>query len=609
MSQNVEPIQTVLIKDPRTTMGRKKYAIFRGPQNNTFQPVTTTNIAVNQVVFNIKPRMKDIVSSTLKAQFPIRLALYTNAPNANPILRSGYDAPRNRPLQSMTQNISCNFGGAVVTGQPAEYIHAMSHVGFGEKMLEEDLSGTPTYLDASQSYDNLIGSIKNPLGSYGDCNEFSLMPRGGFPFVVVANDVNHCVIDMLVTEDIMLSPWNVSKDLHPGFVGLQSIDVTFQFIASNPAYRAWSHSTAGVNAPGPITSSALAFNNFDTIDPNPFSFSAIQAPQLLMQFLTPTLTDEIPLLNMYPLYQVQPYITQYGANVGANSSTGMIQINNVVFGRIPNRVLIFGREQNSQLYSSPSKTDTFFAIEKININFANRDGQLSAATQYDLWKTAVENGCTQSFTEWQGVVYQPGNLTTKIGAMGSVLPLVFGKDIVTDPGYAPGVGGQYNFQFQISFKNLDQVNAKSLAIYVIAISEGVMNISNGIALQNFDVISNLDVLTAATDVSPYVNYNEIKDVSGGNIWTGIKSFAKDVWSDIRTAIRKANEIYKKVKPYIGPIVDVGKTVLPLLAAGELEDEEGGCDDCGGAEYSRAEMIKRLKKKDTTKKNSRSRKYT
>lgn len=607
MSQNVEKISTVLIIDPRTDVGRKKYAIYRGPEKNQFTPTTTTNISTSSVTFNIKPQIKNFVTNKMRAQFPVRIRFDTNAPNGNPLLRANYDGPRSQPLQSGLASINVNMGGAGISAQVGEYIHAMEHIAMDEEMLGIELSGTPSYPDVSQSYNDMVGSVNNPLGSFGDGHALSILRRSAFPYTVIHNDQNYSVIDILITEDVFLSPWNVSKDMHPFFIGVQAIDITFQFYATNLAYRFWSHADGGAAAPGPITSSQIAFNDFGTIDAAPFSYET-QAPQMLMQFLTPSLTEQIPLVNIYPYYNVQPFITQYGTTIAANTSSGYIQTNNIVFGRIPNRILIYARETNQTLFNSPTKTDSFFALEKLNVFFDNSSALFSSCTQYDLYSIARENGVKLSFTEWCQQPYRPGSLTNKMGCIGSILPLVFGKDIPVQPGMAPGVGGQFNFYIQASFKNLDPINAKSLAIYIVAITEGVINISNGVVNQQLDVINNMDVLNSQSADSPYVNYNMVKDVSGGNVWTGIRHFAHEVWENMREAARRAYNTYQKVKPYIDPLIDIGKTVLPLLAAGEGECgcphcQGRGCAYCqlaqgygeGGASMSKSQLRRRLRR--------------
>lgn len=580
MSLNVEKIQTIRVLNPKIDIGKKKYAILQGPSSDMYTPITTTNIAVSQVVFNVKPQIRNFVNSTLIAQFPVRMRFNTNAPNGNPLLRSSYDAPRAFGLQAAITTITCNMGGAEFSCQIGEYIHALAHLGFGQYMLANHLSGTPNYLDNAQNYIDMVGSINNPLGTIGDKTSFSVQPRGSFEWNVVHNDQNYAVVDVVFTEEIFLSPWNVSKHQHAGFIGLQAIDIRMNFIGQNPAYRMFSHCDGGALAPGPFTSSQIAFNDFTSVDPAPFSYDGIAGPQLLMEFLSAPLTESIPLNNIYPLYNVQSYITTFNTTVAPNTSTGFITTNNIVFGRIPNRVIIFAREANQYLQSSPTKSDTFLAIEKINVFFDNQPAMLSSANQYNLWEIARENGCNLSFTEWKGQVYRPGSLVNKMGLTGSILPLVFGKDITCNPGTAGGSGGQYNFYFQIQLKNIDTVNPKNIAIYTVAISEGVLNINNGVAMGNYDIISNVDVLTSQTSMSPYINYNDIKDVNGGNVWTNIKHFGKDIWESIKQFAHQAAELYKKAKPYIGPLVDAGKIMLPLFAAGGNQYNGDGCDDFG-----------------------------
>ena len=116
---------------------------------------------------------------------------------------------------------------------------------------------TPSALDMSQEYNDLLGSIKNPLGQFGDSNQDSVGNRGGFAnYFVVSNTPTQAIVDCLFCEPIFLSPFYWGCGNATAFINVQDMAWNFTFV-NNPANRMWSHNTLGALAPAAISSSSV----------------------------------------------------------------------------------------------------------------------------------------------------------------------------------------------------------------------------------------------------------------------------------------------------------------------------------------------------------------
>src|SRR5690606_20154775 len=116
-----------------------------------------------------------------------------------------------------------------------------------------------SYADQSQEYNDLVGSVRNPLGSYSDHYADDISGRATL-FTVVSNTPSEAVIDMVSVEPIFMNPWYFGKtEANLGgtvFIGLINIDFNFTFI-SNSWARMWSHANGGLNVGGPIMADKL----------------------------------------------------------------------------------------------------------------------------------------------------------------------------------------------------------------------------------------------------------------------------------------------------------------------------------------------------------------
>ena len=598
MSLNLEPLPVVKIADPRTAIHKKEYAIFEGGSEVTPQFVTTTNISNTAITFNIKvPSIQTFVNRTIYCQLPVRIILTSSAPNANNLLRAGYDAPRAFPINGSLVNLTTAFNGSQVSMDSGDIIHALLRYNTDEHLKGHEFSSTPSYMDYSQVYGDLAGSVRSPLSNYSDGQADKTSGRGAFNFKVVSNTPSQAIIDAVFIEPLFLSPLYWGKGIgSTGLIGLQNIDVTLQFY-TNSAFRMWSHDTSGANAGGLIDGGSVQFNNFSPA----FSSFPDTGVKLYVEYITPSNVQIIPPMMQYPYFRVQRFPYDLN-NVYAPNAQFSISTQNIVLSTIPKRLYIYARNANSVLLSSPNNTDTYASILSITCNINNRSGLLSQASQQQLYKISLENGCSMTFQEWSGQrLYGATDFVNTIGTVGSILCIEMGKDISLPADQAPGMVMNMNMQFNINFQNNSSVNITP-TVYIITIEEGVMNIVHQQAQFEIGVISPMDILNAKEHYSPYVDYNDVYDLGGGNFFTGLKQFGHNILSKIKEAIKKGKYLYNKAKPYIKPALEIGKTLLPLLAAGEgegegEEDSEEGEGMAVGGELVGGRMIRRRKLRD------------
>lgn len=595
MSLNITPLKVVEVRDPRTILREKEYAILKGGSQVTWKPYTTSSISSSSIQISTPPpNPKVFVDRKLYFQLPVRILLTCAVPNAFPLLRAGYDAPRAFPISSAIETLSVNINNTGVSMNMGDVIQALLRFNTDQYLKEHDYSMTPSCMDQSQEYIDLVGSNRNPLGQYGDANDEDVTGRGGFAnFRIVSNTPSQAIIDCVFTEPLFISPFYWGKGNASAFIGVQTMDwnITFQ---ARAGFRMWSHAIGGLNAPGLITGTQVAFSNYNQIDPTPFSFGSV-VPQMLFNFITPQQLQNIPSAMEYPYFSINKYTTDYSA-IAPGASTTLVS-SSIKLNSIPRRIYVFARNSNAVLSSSPSYTDTYLAINKMVVNWNNGAGQFSSATQRDLYKMSVKNHCNLSWSQWSGgPVFKDGSLTTLIGSTGSIVSFEMSTDIGLTDIECPGLLGQYQIQVDVDVTNVNQVNNITPSLYIVVVSEGVFNILNGSAITQIGVVSSQNVLDAKENLSDYIDYEMIQDVNGGNFMSGITKFGQNLFDRIKGFAKKAYEIGKKIAPYAKTGFEIAKTVAPfLLAAGEDEYNDNGGVLVGGKMMKRRNLQSRLRR--------------
>ncbi len=625
MSLSFEKLQPVCVRDPRTNItSAREYAVLKSGSQSTWKQYSTTAISNTSLQFSVPPPSGGIiVDRKCQLRVPVRLTITgTSTAAAQTLLRSGFDAPRAYGLSSAIQTLQSTINNQSTSIDLADVIQPLLRFNTDEKLKTQDYSTTPTYMDQSQSYADLVGTNRNPLGSYGDAGDGAVMPRGGFPFVVVSNPASvgigealTAVVDIDFCEYVYLSPYYWGKGYSEcGFFNLVAMDFNITFL-SQAGNRFWSHSSTL----GGIPLTNIAYNFVGPFGPTSFGNNA---PFLYFNYITPQETQVLSPNQVitYPYFDVQRYPTDQ-APLAAGASATFIS-NNIQLNSIPRRMYIFARMRNQDLYSSAENTDTFLSIENISIQFQNKNGLLASASKQQLYEMSVANHCHLSWAEWSGGPVYPasGNFATRYGSVGSVLCIEFATQIGLDSLDAPGKLAQSMLQVQALCTNVSNA-VITPSLYIVTVLEGTFTVEGlGRSSTNIGVINSEDIINCQQMAG--INYNETQHVNGGNFMSGLRNFGK--WlKDTKVISNTLGQIpfVKYGAPLLHAVTGLGEGAgrrgLASMAAGEgrytrktgrrragvllgAGEDSDDADDSegqiiGGATLSRKELAKKIMK--------------
>lgn len=620
MSLSYVPLSPVRLQDPvQNIQAVTSYGCLEGGSQISYKPYISTNISSSSMQFSCPPPSGEVivdrdVSITVGCRLTFTSLIQTTDVLFQPAtstLNDGKDAPRELPFLSGLDNLQVGINNDKVSMNMSDMIHTLTKFNLDTELANEAFSMSPTYPDQSFEYGSMDGSNRSPLAAYADVPKGSIIPRGGFSFKIVSNPtvvptvagvVSTAVVDMVLTEPILMSPFfaGKSKDNVQGFYNVNAMDFNFN-ILSNAAMRMWSHdplvSTSGaIRVTSTITAASVQFNNFTG---PAFSYGTVQ-PSILFKYITPNalgrqnLGPNVPIT--YPYYEVVRYPTQLSSPV-VYGIPQTVQSNNIQLSSIPKRLIIVGRLANSVLEASPNHTDCFLAIQGVSIQFSNQQSCLSNASQQQLFKLNVENGSNQSWVEWSGgpvqnSAFSPDPNALPYGTTGGPLSLSFGKDIPLSDETCPGMLGQYNLQVDVRFANMNATGGwdnLTQVMYLICVFEGTFTITSlGSAQHQLGVISKKDVLEARS--LPSINYRML----GGDFFTDIKNLGSNVldWLKNHKVLSTGAKIASNFGvPFANSVSDLASSQGYGMVGGLTTG--GQALITGGARMTKAQIRKRL----------------
>jgi len=538
MSGNIVPIQTVKSLYAETAINQTQmYNVFKGSSETTYKVFTTSSFSTSNFNFSCPPpNQTTIISKKVVAYVTFNINFVGTTSLGNNLL-DGWGltmAPRALPLSRSTQNLVVRINDGSFSIPLNDIVTGISRYGYDR--YKSELTESPCYLDQSQNYDELINTVRNPLGSSFNSSEIGTDQRGGFVgCTILVNTPTNATLQLSIAEPMLISPFDYSGPLGSGFIGVQSLDVTY---------------TLDNNLIACLLSKAVS-------DPAVFTSTSISIqgqPSLLFTYFTPQELTSIPRSSMYSYITCERYPTDYQTPINPGQSV-TIASNNIQINSIPKRMYVYARLRNQDF--NINKTDTFLRIENISVSFGNRSGLLASANSRQLYEISKRNGCDLSFNSWYGSYGSGSNRI--ISGVGSVLALCPSIDIgLTD---LQCVGQLNNLQLQMTatFTNINPTTPIVATMYIVVLSEGVATISDGRTTTQIGIISANEALN-----SPVVAIEQASG-EGGSFMTGL-----------RNIISQVPGVVKKVLPAIKTGYDVAK----LLGLGEGEGMDGEMDGEG-----------------------------
>jgi hypothetical protein len=472
--------------------GERSYNILKGGQEVNGRTYTSTAYSVDNVQFStIPPSPLHIIDPHVDLRFSIQLTFGGNG-SGNLLQVGSNDSPRFAPLNSkLIQNLVSQINNAQVSINSNDFMSAFLRISNSPEDRISFNSTSPNMPDMSQEYSDLTGFIKNPLGSYGDGTS-SDEPRGGFSQITVLSNTNtSAVVNLVFTERVILPPWAYGADNQArGFTNVQTLDWNFTL---SPLQNCWSHSTSG----NTITSIVGTF---------------FAPPQLDMVFITRNQRLQYPRQLVYNYMDIQrfpnPVVTlAAGAQV-------VIPSNNLQLQSIPTRLVLFAREQNSDLLGDPSATDTFMNLSHLEVQWSNRNALLGAMTEQQLYEMSVKNGLNLSWSQWNKYV-------------GSIAIIEPSSDLGLPYDQASGLLTTLQLQINATFNNKGS-NSKNIVFYILVLQEGTMSTYEG----ESRTVMNLNVVTTNDVISSYnaqvVPYYKIEKIIGGSFFSRLSNFFRPI---------------------------------------------------------------------------------
>jgi hypothetical protein len=514
-------LKTIRVVDPKVDIlsdVQQNHIVLQGGQRVTEDVISANSWQTTPTnsLFTINPpSTQTIVDKAIK------LRCYVKITTDQAMQLGIHDALRQFPLNSIIDVSSCQINGQNISENSGDKVHALATYGVSLDDTSKMSSMTPSYPDQYQDYSLTLGSGKNALGNYGE-NGVPSGLRGGFP-QESGGFVGATIVEYVLTEYLRLSPFDDGyHEESEGMVNINQINVNLRF--KTQLDRIWSHSALG----NPITNVQVEFT---------------RPPELLVRYITPQPEQKIPDVQHLNFYSDQDYIKQF--TLSPNVST-VVPTDSIKLGQIPECVYIFAR--HSRASSNYSKADSFCSIESVNITFNNQNGLMSSATKQDLFEMSARNGCTLSYPAW--AKYR-----------GSVVKIMFGRDIGLPPFLAAGCQAQAQIRMDVVVKN-NGLSVFNGELFTVFRNIGMFSIYENGATASLGNLTPQLVLDAQK--SPEVNFQHYKALHGGSFWKKLKNIV----GTVAGVASKVAPVASAVLPqYAGAINTIGNVAGKVAGAG------------------------------------------
>ena len=429
------------------------------------------------------------------------------------------DALRQFPIASITDTITVQVNGETVSQNTGDWVHALSLYGNNVIDRNNSVSTSPAMPDSFQQYSDwsVYGSARNPLASYGENS--TEQTRGGADYVV-AVDGKSFRIELV--EPLFLSPfYSGYGDQVEAMVNVNQLNITMRW--SSNLRKIMSHSSLGANIGN-------------------LNISFYQNPEILLNYLSPDLTQALPVVQTLPYSQFQEYIRPV-SSLASNASTTLLS-DSVKLSMIPERMYLFVRHSRTTMTENIS--DAFLKIDRVRITWNNSSSLLGTASPQELFEISKRAGLDMTYPQFRKF-------------RGSVFCCQFGKDIGLLDSEAPSVSGQYTISSQVDVTNVSG-SAFDGEFFTIFQMGGQFSVFENGARASIGMLTQGDVLNARKS-APRMDWHEAHRLSGGGFFQDLKRTVNKIAHGVSSAAHFVGNIASKIPfPLAQQIAGVANSV-------------------------------------------------
>lgn len=521
------------------------YTVKQAPTEKRLVEQTTSSSSISSDTFKINiPSVTDLVNRRILLHKEFEITFTGTRVGPGNLLDDWgtHLSLRAQPLMnSITSlNLKINDGNVSIPLNSVLTCFQSYHYDEGKHLMDTSLS--PTYPDNCQDYNDVVNTVRSPLGSWGEGDDHR-EKRGAFGIQVISNTPVSAVIRVSLTEPVYISPLSVNavKGASNPLLHIRDMELNIIY-AQNIHDKLLSYASSG----------ASTFTNIGV--------TQVGLPSVLLEIYTYPMTVPLPSYTIYDYHSISRFQTDYSNTLAPNAT---VELNNssINLNGIPSRIFLFGRKSdNTQTYQDP---DCFLRIEGISVSLGNKAAMLSEASPEALYQMCMQNGLNKSFNSW----YPNGNGPRYVKGLGSVICIDLSKDLGLDELTAVGVGKTVSLQIKVRFTNVSNAPI-NFSSYVVLVDSGICTISPGRFIVQSQLLSASDVLN-----SKFIE--DSGDVEGGDVWGAFKSFLSNVPRYISAVLPVADKAVK-----IGSIL-----------AGAGDDAYGG-EEIGGAVRRKKKSMKK-----------------
>jgi len=514
MSNCVFPLGVVVVKDPLLDFVEPVYTLKEPSSLKSFVSQDISTYSNNQINAQLNLNSTNFVIDTnIIYEQPVDVVINGTTSTGSKILVDGCWAMRSNVLGKLMQSLELKYSSTSYSYSPSDVISLMERYGnnSADKYSNNyDLS----YLDQSQSYSDLVGSTRNPLGNYGNCND-NVLQRGSHPVVIGTNTTTQATFSTTL-RTLLMSPPLRDKLLRggaaQGLSHLSTIGINISFVG-NMGNRLLSF--ADVRPGGDV----LTITNIQVqVNMPRFSFTQIKSrSEEIPRHLTFAMSSQ----ERYPYNVVLPYGVPTNLNISSFTLT-----------RVPHSILFGARPSNNAYFSNIGAfiPDTFASVSNLVIQY---DGQnlMSSSTPAQIYKMCHENGLSDNYLQWSGEstlrsVGAGATPPSYINGPGSAVKLQFVKDVSVYPKSTIGAENNTSISMSLTLTNTNKLT-NDFTFYLCLLYDDVIQFyDNNLAQISMVPVSKSDLENAKG--SERVHYDVIRssDITGSGIMSGISNLLK-----------------------------------------------------------------------------------
>ena len=516
MSNQIQPI---LVSDPLLQLDDKiNYAVFRGGQNVSTQQFPATSQTSTSHIYSLQiPSTTTVLDRNLIWGSDITFELEGTVLTDKFLVEyPSRDVLAPFPLNQLCTNMSVQINNTTLSLPINQVLDPLLR-SVDKDNIARWQGATPTQLDYYGLYSQEAGAGNDFLASafngYDRAVSRQEPPRGAFPVTIAGNSVGASgalaktvTVTVSVREPIFISPFIFGEpEGHSGLTGITQINVTAQMDAT--AKRAYRWIVDALSFSAKSVKSVSYANSF-----------------IECKFLTPKASDLIPQTVITPLATFTNYILPAAAAL-TSGSTSQLTSNSIMLNSIPDKVMVFIRNSQANLYNTDA--DCYCRIDGVQITVGAQSGLLSNFLPIDLYRASYNAGSQQTFLDYNGSALgetDDDENGSNIVTVGSVLSLDFGQTInIPEDYYAPGSLSTTQFQITVRFTN---TTGKTInpELNVMFMNSGVFSTTNGASSAYTSGVLSKQVVLDAQSMQP-VNKHEFNRLVGGGLFSSLKSLA------------------------------------------------------------------------------------